>query len=76
MGAVGGSALETGVLPTPPFSNLDSARLSDSGVIVKQSRLNACHRQDFSYKDLCVNDLPTPVQSAFSEDRDRNNKVL
>jgi len=65
-----------GVLPALSFSNLDSARLSDSGVIAKQSRLNACHRQDFSYKDLHVNDLPTPVQSAFSKDRARNNKVL
>ena len=63
---VGGSALETGVLPAPSFSNLDSARLSDSRVIAKQSQLNACYRQDFSYKDLCVNDLPTPVQSTFS----------
>jgi len=71
-----GSALETGVLPAPSFSNLGSAQLSDGGVISKQSRLNACHRQDFSYKDLCVNGLPTPVQSAFSEDRAGNNKVL
>ena len=73
---MGGSALETGVLPTPLFSNMDPTQLSDSGVIVKQGRLNACCRHEFSYKDLCVNDLPTPVQSAFSEDRDRNNKVL
>jgi len=35
-----------------------------------------CHRQDFSYKNLCVNDLPTPVQSTVSEDRTENNKVL
>jgi len=34
-----------------------------------QSRLNAYHRQDFSYKNLCINDLPTLIQSAIFEDR-------
>ena len=49
--------------------------VADSGG-APQGRLNACHRQDFLYKNLCVDDLPTPVQSAFSEDRTETTKCF
>ena len=41
-----------------------------------QGQPNASHRQDFLYKNLRVNDLPTPVQSAVSGDRTETTKRL